>query len=78
MGPPSRPRSCIEDHLLKKLDKALSKEYSKSDIIYIPCFGHTDDSGEYIFLEDNIHLSPAGHKKFAQLLYSEIKNLLAF
>lgn len=74
-GPPSRPRSKMENYLLNKLNKKLLKRFINSDIIYIPCFGKYDNDGNYIFLGDNVHLSPSGHTEFSSLLYPAIKNL---
>ena len=75
-GPPSRPRSKMENYLLNKLDKKLRIDFLNSDITYIPCFGEYDEKGNYIFLEDNIHLSSFGHKKIAGILYPAIKNII--
>jgi|GEM_PF-2178772 hypothetical protein len=72
-GPPSRPRSKMENYLLNKLNKKLFARLLNSDIEYIPCFGEYDEDGNYIFLGDNIHLSSFGHKKIAGLLYPAIK-----
>jgi len=72
-GPPSRPRSKMENYLLNKLNKKLFTRFLNTDIEYIPCFGEYDEDGNYIFLEDDIHLSSLGHKKIAGLLYPIIK-----
>jgi hypothetical protein len=73
-GPPMRPRSIVENTLLKNLGKYLYK-HAKNDLIYIHGFYNRDNSGDYIFLEDKIHLNESGHSFYANLLYKDIVNI---
>lgn len=67
-GPPMRPRSIMENILLKKLGKFLSKN-TPGNIIYINGLYEKDNTGNYIFSKDKIHLNEYGHLLFANLLY---------
>lgn len=73
-GPPLRPRSKIENLLLKSLDKFLMKSQDK-DIEYLQGLFEKDDSDNFIFLEDKIHLNVYGHRLYANLLYRKLSNL---
>jgi hypothetical protein len=71
-GPPMRPRSSVENLLLRKLDKYLAKNV-KGNITYVQGFYNSDETGNYIFLNDKIHMNESGHRLYANLLYEEIK-----
>jgi hypothetical protein len=73
-GPPMRPRSFVENTLLKNLENYLTRHLRK-DLIYIHGFYNRDNSGNYIFLEDKIHLNESGHSLYAELLYKDIVNI---
>lgn len=69
-GPPSRPRSALENGLLRKFGKRCRQFSLKNDIEYVDCFGEYDLPGDnYIFIRDKIHLNTYGHKWIAEKLY---------
>jgi hypothetical protein len=58
----------MENVLLKKLGKYLT-ERTPENIIYINGLFKKDNTGNYIFSKDKIHLNEYGHLLFANLLY---------
>lgn len=73
-GPPSRPRSVIENMLLRKFAKRCGKFCIQNEIEYVDCFGEYDIDGEnYIFFKDKIHLNADGHTWIAEKLYPVLK-----
>lgn len=70
-GPPMRPRSFLENTLLKNLGKYIAKSIDK-ETGYVPGFFRKDNSGNFIFLEDKIHLNEFGHQYFANLIYGKL------
>jgi len=71
IGPASRPRSKVEDFLLLRLEKKLSTFIAREN--YVTCFGNTDAQGNSLFFEDGVHVNPAGHKRFSELIFSAMK-----
>jgi len=73
-GPPSRPRSALENMLLRKFADKCGLFCLKNDIEYVDCFGEYDLPGKnYIFYEDKIHLNAFGHKWIAGKLFPALK-----
>ena len=73
IGPASRPRSKMENYLLKRLEKKVAQTFVNSAIPYVTCFGERGEKGENLFFEDGIHVSAAGHKRISNLIYPYIQ-----
>jgi len=68
IGPASRDTGFFENILLYRLEKKLSLYFKNKN--YVTCFGTKDENGTRLFIEDGIHVSPAGHKRIADLIYT--------
>jgi len=73
IGPASRPRSKIENFLLKRLETRLASEFKNDRFHYITCFGTFGNGGEKLFLDDGVHVSPSGHRRIAELIFPVMK-----
>jgi lysophospholipase L1-like esterase len=71
-----RPRSYVENLLLRKLDEYLLKSLDEN-INYVQGFSEKDISGKYIFLKDKIHLNEYGHSFYANMLYKKISSFIS-
>ena len=74
VGPASRPRSRIENSLLYKLEKKLSKYHEQNH--YISCYGTINQAGESIFMEDKVHLNAKGHAMISELILNKFKKVM--
>jgi len=72
VGPPSRPRSKLENYFCRLLEKKMFKLYGCSETQYVSIYGSFSETGEYLFFEDGIHINPIGHKRIATLLFPAI------
>ncbi len=68
IGPPSRPRSSMENYLLFKLEKKLGEVFNDGRFNYVTCFGIKGRNNENLFFEDGIHMNRDGHKRMADLI----------
>lgn len=76
IGPPSRPRSIMENYLLARFEKTLSGSGIYNNFQYISCYGSKDESGNALFQEDGMHVSKIGHKRLADLIFPAISKSL--
>ncbi len=71
VGPASRPRSRVEEFLLNRLENTLRTRFQGGQ--YITCIGSNGATGEPLFFDDGIHVNPAGHRRFAELIFKQLK-----
>jgi citrate lyase beta subunit len=72
-GPASRPYLDVENKLSEKLSLYFKLKSKKENIPFIDLLGYIDDNNESLFFESGIHVSEAGHKRAAELLFGQLK-----
>lgn len=72
LGPATRPFSRFEDQLAEKINKKFSELARKNDIPYVDVMGTQDDSGNYLFCENGIHVSQAGHDRIGKMIFEKM------
>jgi len=65
----------LENFLLGRLERKIKSVFKSADINYVTCFGTHGVKGESLFLDDGIHVSPAGHRRMAELIYPFLKEV---
>jgi len=75
VGPASRPRSSIENRILKVLDEKLHAYLAGRNINYIEFWGTKDKDGNSLFMDDGLHVSKVGHIRIANLIQPFIKGI---
>ena len=76
IGPASRPRSKMENYLLKSLEIKLALDFKNDLNYYITCFGTQGNENENIFKKDGVHVSKAGHRRIAELIEPTLLKLI--
>ncbi len=75
VGPPARPRSKMEMHLLKKLGNRMEKSF-QNKLAYVDAFHKIDNEGNYLFFEDKVHYNQNGHRLFAEIISGQFLRLI--
>lgn len=72
-GPASRPYLDVENKLSERLASHFKLKSQKENIPFIDLLGYIDENNKSLFFESGIHVSEAGHKRAAELLFKELK-----
>ena len=73
LGPVSRPCAAEENRLSQELDAHFAAFAARHGLAYLPTLGETAGAGEALFLPGGVYVSPAGHRRVAQLLYEALR-----
>ncbi len=72
VGPVSRPLSRLENRLSMDIHEAFNARAKKSGTPYLNILGMRDGSGNYLFLENGIHVNQAGHDWIGRLIFEKL------
>jgi len=72
LGPATRPFSLFENKLAKDINEKFSKIAKDESIPYVDAMGTHDHFGNYLFFENGIHVSQAGHDRIGKLIFEKM------
>ncbi|OGU34441.1 MAG: hypothetical protein A2068_05845 [Ignavibacteria bacterium GWB2_35_6b] len=74
IGPVSRPHTLMEDFISIKLNNRFESCLQFSNVSFVKCLGVYTDDSQKLFSEGGILVNETGHKRIADLIYTEMKN----
>lgn len=75
-GTASRPHTKWENFISNKIHKRSLQKAKELGIEYINCIGEYSTEGEFLFFENGIHVSEAGHRLTAEKMYEKLLDIL--
>jgi hypothetical protein len=74
LGPVSRPFSRFENKLSEEINRVFELVTKEKSIPYLSLIKRTTNDNKSMFLENDIHVSQAGHDEIAGIIYEELIN----
>jgi HpcH/HpaI aldolase/citrate lyase family len=77
LGPSTRPFSKFENWLAKQINERFTKLARELGITYVDVLGTHDDSGNYLFFENGLHVSQAGHDRIGKKIFEKMVEVMS-